>query len=684
MTNGLTRREAVAAAAAASAAAYALHTRGASARVASTLNFALEPAGDGWGPGWVCPGVANLRRAGGEGLLEAGSDVFPNDPRPVAFAVDRRFRDGAVSAAVARTGDGPGVVLRRVGPRAYYAAIYDRERSALMLVRRAGAELHELARAPTPAIATPAQLSLEAIGSSPTLLEAVLQPAGGQPVRLTASDSAAALQRAGDPGVLATARTLLPSGSPVYPALGNLHLLPYSVQEGQAFLETPAGQAFIDQIRERSTVGFRSIELSSAERPRRTRPSLLAATTGAPLGRAGRRSRQGAVLRVATDVPARVAIDVSTSPSFRRRRTLKLGRTGDFESLSQAVRQLPPGRRVYWRARVRRGRVRRVGPTRSFRVLPAPGSGKPVTLAVAACGSQFGPIFDHLAARRPDVLIWQGDLNYPDTHGPLAQSTSGYAGIWREFLANPRLEEILTRAHFAAQRDDHDYGVQDARADNLVPWGLAPWEALVEGRDYYRFAAGLAEVWVLDQRRFKSDPALADSPDKTLLGARQRRWLLRTLAASRAPFKVVCSPCSLFHAPNARDGNWSAGFTAERDLLLSHVAGKVSGRTVFLTGDVHTTMVYDQDGVFEIRACPVDIPNPRDTTLVNPLVAQQLRSSPGVAYGSDQSHFTLVDARREGPVARLQLTLVREDGEEPFTRRFEQPLPRRRRRRRRA
>lgn len=679
--SGLTRREALVATAA-SGAAYVLSRGTASAKTSTGLDFSIEPAGEGWGPGWACVGVANLRRVAGEGLLVAGSDVFPNDPRPVAFAVDQRFRDGAIRATIARTGDGPGVVLRRVGPRAYYAAIYDRERSALILIRREGTDLHELASAPAPLAATPLMLSLRAVSRFPTLLEATLRSSGGL-VRATASDSAAKLQRAGDPGVFATSRTLLPSGSAVLPALGNLHLLPYSVQEGQAVLETPAGEAFVDQVRERSTVAFRKIELSSAGRARRTRPSVLAATTGPPLGLGGSRAGRGALLQVATDVPARVVIDISTSPSFRRRRTLRPGRTGAFESLIRPVRQLPAGRRVYWRARVRRGGARRTGPTRSFRVLPAPGSGQPLTLAVAACGTQFGSIFDDLAARRPDVLIWQGDLNYPDTHGPLAQSMSGYAGIWRDFLANPRLAPIFARSHFAAQRDDHDYGVQDARADNLVPWGLAPWEALMGRRTYYRFAAGLVEVWVLDQRRFKSDPAVADTTDKSLLGRQQRTWLLRTLAASRAPFKIVCSPCSLFHAPNARDGNWSEGFTAERDLILAHIAKRVSGRSVFLTGDVHTTMVYDQGGVFEIRACPIDIPNPRDTTLVNPLVAEQLRSSPGVAYGSDQSHFTLVEARREGSVARLHLTLVREDGATPFGKRFEQPLPSRRRRRRR-
>ena len=276
--SGLTRRE-VLAATAASGAAYVLSRGTASAETSTGLDFSIEPAGEGWGPGWACVGVANLRRVAGEGLLVAGSDVFPNDPRPVAFAVDRRFRDGVIRATIARTGDGPGVVLRRVGARAYYAAIYDRERSALILIRREGTDLHELASTPAPLAATPLTLSLRAVGRFPTLLEATLRSSSGL-VQVTASDGAAKLQRSGDPGVLATSRTLLPSGSAVLPALGNLHLLPYSVQEGQAVLETPAGQAFLDQIEERSTVAFSDIELISAERARRTRPSVLAATTG--------------------------------------------------------------------------------------------------------------------------------------------------------------------------------------------------------------------------------------------------------------------------------------------------------------------------------------------------------------------------------------------------------------------
>ncbi len=513
------------------------------------------------------------------------------------------------------------------------------------------------------------RLTLRVAGRNPAVLDAVLAGDGGATVSVSARDNAAMLQRAGDPGVVATARTLFPSQGPaVLPALGNLHLLPYGVQEGQAFIESPLGEQLIAQIRERSTAVFNEIVVRATGVPRVTRPSLVAAGTGAPVTR-------GAMLRVATDVPARVEIEIAADPGFRNARRLRAGITNDFQAVLARVGGLRAGRRVYWRARLRRRRWVTVGPTRSFRVLPRAGSPQRVRVAIGSCASQFGPVFEVLRRAEPDVFLWQGDLNYPDTLGPLAQTIPGYAGIWRDFLANPLLEPLLERTAFATQRDDHDYGLQDANASNLVPWGLAPWERLVERRPYYRFSAGLVEVWVLDQRLHKTDPAAPDGPDKTLLGAEQRAWLLRTLSASRAPFKVVCSPCTL--APlsaNARDGSWATGFTAERDLLLAHIRDHVSGRTVFVTGDTHWTLVYDRDGLFEARPCPLGIPTPNDITLTQPQVAEDARGAPGVVYADDErGHFALIDVAGDSGRAQLELALVREDGAVPFQRGFEQP-----------
>jgi hypothetical protein len=633
-----------------------------------SLRFAALGPGGGW-PGWHCVGVANLRRGGGLGLLEAGSDVFPCDPRPVAFAVDQRFRDGRVEALVERPGAGAGVVLRRSGPRDYYAAVYDDEQLALVVLRRSPAGVHELARVPVVRPAGPFHLSFAAGGARPTELVAVLDN-GVVPVEVTARDSARALQGAGDPGVLATARTLFPSsGAPVLPALGNLHLLPYGVQEGQAFIESPAGQELVGEIRERSTAAFGEIVVRATGSPRATAPSVVAAS-GAPL--AG-----GAKLRVAADVPARVEIEIAYDPRFRHAQRLPVLATNRFEGVFADAAGLRPGRRVYWRARLRRRGRETVGATRSFKVLPRSGSRAHARIAIGACAAQFGPIFDRLAERRPDAFVWQGDLNYPDTIGPLAQTVPAYAGVWRDFLANPRMSPFLDRALFAAQRDDHDYGVQDANSTNLVPWGLAPWERLMERRLYYRFSAGLADVWVLDQRRHKSNPDAPDTRAKTLLGASQRAWLMRTLARSRAPFKIVCSPCTL--APlsaNGRDGSWATGFTAERDLLLAHIRKHVSGRTVFVTGDTHWTMVYERGGLFEARPCPLGIPTPNDITITDPQVAEDARGTPGVAYADDErGHVALLDISGAGGAARLDLSLMREDGATPYRRRFVQPLP---------
>ena len=68
-------------------------------------------------------------------MLEAGSDVFPDDPRPVVFAHDMRMRDGEIQAVVTRPGDGPGVVVRHTGHRTYYAAV-ETARPRLVLLRR--------------------------------------------------------------------------------------------------------------------------------------------------------------------------------------------------------------------------------------------------------------------------------------------------------------------------------------------------------------------------------------------------------------------------------------------------------------------------------------------------------------------------------------------------------------------
>jgi hypothetical protein len=190
----------------------------------------------------------------------------------------------------------------------------------------------------------------------------------------------------------------------------------------------------------------------------------------------------------------------------------------------------------------------------------------------------------------------------------------------------------------------------------------------------YRFSAGLADVWVLDQRRFKSDPNAPDDARKSLLGDRQRQWLLDGLGTSLAPFKVICSPCTVFMSANRRDGNWATGFTAERDAVLAHVDKEVGGRVIFVTGDTHLTGVYDKDGRYEARPCPVGIPVPNDITISDPQAADKLRAKPGVTYADDRCHFAVLEVRGDGDTATLELALRREDGATPYRKTFTESI----------
>ena len=108
---------------------------------------------------------------------------------------------------------------------------------------------------------------------------------------------------------------------------------------------------------------------------------------------------------------------------------------------------------------------------------------------------------------------------------------------------------------------------------------------------------------------------------------------------------------------------------ASLDRYKTFLNGTQSARAQF------EQMVYDRNGLFEARPCPLGIPTPNDITISQPQAAHDARATPGVRYADDtKGHFGLIDVRGRGNVGRLDLALVREDGEVPFRMRFEQPL----------
>ena len=98
-------------------------------------------------------------------------------------------------------------------------------------------------------------------------------------------------------------------------------------------------------------------------------------------------------------------------------------RTDDFDALLTKAARLRPAARSTGARGCARGGAETVGPARSFRVLPGRRQHRSASGSRSRrAPSQFGPMFDVLAEQAPDAFVWQGDLNYPDTVGPLAQT----------------------------------------------------------------------------------------------------------------------------------------------------------------------------------------------------------------------------------------------------------------------
>ena len=560
------------------------------------LSDPFSGTGVGW-DGFFIDGVANLRREDGVGVLEAGTDLYPADRRAVAFAADRRVRDASITARVVEGGVGPGVVLRRRGPRTWYAAVYDADAATLTVLARTPAGERTVALAPVASAGLSFELTLTATGHHPTQLSASLTDAIGAVTTAEGSDDTAGLQEDGDPGVLATARTGFAHGPGPENSTSAVLLTP----QGVKFEQSPAGAERRERVRHWSTARFEQVVVSSAEDPRPTTPSVTAMASGVPV-------TNGARVTVTSDVPAEVLVEFASNAGFTGSRFVRAGRTDDFRAAMAVVAPQASAGRVYWRPWLRRAGRETAGPSRSFPVLSGPGGSARVRLAIGSCATQFTQPFMRIAEAQPDVLIWTGDLNYLDRAGPLAQTETGYAGLWTALLGTRELQPILERACFAPQRDDHDYGRDNLGSEDVPAYGIHPWDSIMGAEPYYGFRAGLADVFVLEQRRFRDPIELPDTPQKSLLGQQQREWLFEALAKSKEPFKVVCSPCPLHYPTNGDQGNWGAAYTGERDALLEHVERHVSGRTLFVTGDSHSAAVIRFHGFIEVRAAPLDMP----------------------------------------------------------------------------
>ncbi|RAX50420.1 alkaline phosphatase [Arthrobacter sp. AQ5-05] len=345
-----------------------------------------------------------------------------------------------------------------------------------------------------------------------------------------------------------------------------------------------------------------------------------------------------------------------------------------------------------------------------------------------------------MAATKPDFFLHSGDTIYAD--GPIAaQMTEPDGNIWRNVITEEvaKVAETLNeyrgrhrynmmdtnlRAMYAqvpviAQWDDHEtvnnwypgeiiddprYTVREV--DVLAARGRRAWQeympiaekrALRPGtgfepaRIYRRIRRGPhLEVFALDMRSYKgrNTPGL-ETRETSLLGEEQLQWLIRSLRASNATWKVIGNDLPLgLIVPDGKAqesiSNAEHGTPLGRELELARLLAAIKKHdiknVVFLTGDVHYCAAHhysperaafsDFNEFWEFVAGPINAgsfgPNALDGTFGPRVDFQQAGRTMASPRSGEHQYFGHVEIPGDG--SAFTVKLINANGQVQYTR----------------
>jgi alkaline phosphatase D len=253
------------------------------------------------------------------------------------------------------------------------------------------------------------------------------------------------------------------------------------------------------------------------------------------------------------------------------------------------LRGLSPASDYYYRAAVA---GKKPGPVAHFKTAPAPGD----LAAVKFCFSgdtreNYKPfaIMDAIGAMQPDFFVHLGDTIYADRGG----NASRLEEFWAKYRANrddAPSRRLCAQTSFYAIWDDHEVRDNYGPENPLAPIGqrafLDYWpmrhDAAEPTRIYHSVRWGKAlELFLLDNRQYR------DRKQGSMLGAKQKAWLLEAVAASTATFKVIATSVPFYGGGEDR---WD-GFPAERREIFRWIRTHNITGVAFIAADLHFASV---------------------------------------------------------------------------------------------
>lgn len=410
-----------------------------------------------------------------------------------------------------------------------------------------------------------------------------------------------------------------------------------------------------------------------------------------------------------------VGWEVATDRTFRSvvQKGAAVARPELGHSVHVELTGLDAGREYFYRFRA----GSETSPVGRTKTAPAPDApvGQ-VRFAVCGCAHYehgYFTAYRHIAAEGFDFIFHTGDYIYEgranagqnptrvrEHVGHEIYTVEDYRRRYALYKLDPDLKAAHASAPFIVTHDDHevdnDYAgaisEQDTPPEVFLLRRAAAYQAYYEmmplraaqlpsGPDqklYRQFRFGrLLELNALDTRQYRSDQGCGAgstngcdeirSPDHTMLGVEQERWLFERLDASEATWTLLGQQVPTFTrdyvgtAPEARFqmDKWD-GYPAARDRLFARIVEAGIRNPVVLSGDVHVHYAAELRRDFADPESPVI-----GTELTNTSIASNGDGS-DVAGGWDvlqrhNPHLRYHSARRGYIACTVTPTLLRAD-----------------------
>jgi phosphodiesterase/alkaline phosphatase D-like protein len=304
--------------------------------------------------------------------------------------------------------------------------------------------------------------------------------------------------------------------------------------------------------------------------------------------------------RIAATNPENVELVIAATPSLEGgRRVAARIAASDPSVVTFVVDGLAPGREHFYAVEAA-GRL--ASELAGSFVTPLEGAHS-FTVALGACartGSSH-PVFDEIREHRPLFFLHLGDFHYENIS---SLDPGDYRRAYDRVLASPRQSALYRSTPIVYMWDDHDYAGNDSDGTAVGrPAARAVYRervphyplAAADGDQpiYHSFVVGRVLFVVTDTRSARSPHRLADGPRKTMLGARQKSWLLERLGeAPRHGVVVWVNTLPWIAQRHGRADHWG-GYASERREIAEFVVARGIRNLVMVSGDAHMLAIDD-------------------------------------------------------------------------------------------